>query len=208
VTISIPPASDAVESEANLATSPQQQRPRLGAVIPAYNRERTIERSIESALEQSTPANQVVVVDDGSTDSTVERARQFGGQITLLEQKNQGASVARNRGVDALDCDWIAFLDSDDYWPSDYVERMSDAISATAGAADVYFADTYFRDAETPYALWERANFSIDGPFRVVDDATGWVMMPLQPFAVPASVITCSSCWASVGRSVPFRTSA
>ncbi len=88
---------------------------RFGVVIPTYNRADLIAATLQSVLAQEHPAARIIVVDDGSTDDTVARARAFAPAVTVLEQTNAGPGAARNRGIDAADdCDYIAFLDSDD----------------------------------------------------------------------------------------------
>ena len=89
---------------------------KISAVIPAYNSEVTIGRAIDSVLKQTRPADEVLVVDDGSTDSTAEIIRSYGDKVHLFQQENAGVSVARNAGVNAATGDWIAFLDADDEW--------------------------------------------------------------------------------------------
>jgi glycosyltransferase involved in cell wall biosynthesis len=86
----------------------------ISVVIPAYNAEKYITRSIESVLAQTRPADEIIVVDDGSSDNTAEVVRSFGDKVILIEQENSGASVARNTGIEAAKSEWIAFLDADD----------------------------------------------------------------------------------------------
>ena len=88
---------------------------KISVVIPAYNAERYIARAIRSVLAQTRPAEEIVVVDDGSTDGTAGRVH-FGHAVRLIQQPNAGASVARNTGIEAATGDWIAFLDADDEW--------------------------------------------------------------------------------------------
>lgn len=85
-------------------------------VIPTYNREKTINRAIDSVLAQTCPALEVIVVDDGSTDGTAERLATYGKKIRIIRCENNGASAARNRGVAEATGRWIAFHDSDDVW--------------------------------------------------------------------------------------------
>ena len=89
---------------------------KISVVIPAYNAEKTIGRAIESVLSQTRPADEVIVVDDGSTDVTAEVVRLYGDKVVLIQQENAGASVARNTGINAAKGNWIAFLDGDDEW--------------------------------------------------------------------------------------------
>jgi len=86
------------------------------AVIPAYNAERYLDRAIESVLEQSRPAEEIIVVDDGSTDRTAKVAEGYAPKVRLIIQSNTGASGARNTGIKAAQSEWIAFLDADDEW--------------------------------------------------------------------------------------------
>lgn len=88
----------------------------ISAVIPAYNCEKYIARAIESVLNQTRPVQEIVVVDDGSTDNTAEVARSFGDRVRLIQQPNAGVSAARNTAIRAAAGDWIAFLDADDEW--------------------------------------------------------------------------------------------
>jgi hypothetical protein len=84
-------------------------------VIPAHNRATTVARAVTSALAQTTPAAEVLVVDDGSDDNTTNAAREAGARV-LQHEGTRGAGAARNTGVSAATQPWIAFLDSDDEW--------------------------------------------------------------------------------------------
>ena len=88
----------------------------VSVVIPAYNAEEYIWRTIESVLKQSRGADEIIVVDDGSTDCTGAAVKRFGEKIRYIRQENAGASVARNTGIEAAEHEWIAFLDADDEW--------------------------------------------------------------------------------------------
>ena len=87
----------------------------ISVVIPAYNRVSTLARAIDSVLEQSYKASEIIVVDDGSSDATSEVAKMYP-EVLLLRQNNMGVSTARNNGVMMASTEWIAFLDSDDTW--------------------------------------------------------------------------------------------
>jgi glycosyltransferase involved in cell wall biosynthesis len=90
--------------------------PRFTVVIPCFNGARYIEQALKSALEQSYPPEEILVIDDGSTDGSLEIARAFGTRVTCLEQAHQGPSTARNLGTARARGDFIAFLDADDVW--------------------------------------------------------------------------------------------
>ncbi len=88
----------------------------VSVVIPAYNVEKYIGRAIDSVLAQTRRPDEIIVVDDGSTDNTAEVIRSYGSKVCFIRQENAGASVARNTGVQAATSEWIAFLDADDEW--------------------------------------------------------------------------------------------
>ena len=93
---------------------------RVSVVIPAYRSAATIGRAIRSVLEQTHPATEIIVVDDGSPDDQAALVNQaYGGRVTLVRKPNGGAASARNSGMDWATGDYIAFLDADDYWEAD-----------------------------------------------------------------------------------------
>lgn len=88
--------------------------PLVTVVIPCFNAERWIRQAIESVLNQSYPKIEVVVVDDGSTDGSLDVVRSFGDSVICTTGPNQGPSAARNRGLKMARGEWIQFLDADD----------------------------------------------------------------------------------------------
>lgn len=95
--------------------------PRFSVIIPAYNSAATLARAIDSVLAQSYPAQEIIVVDDGSTDGTSEVAARYASKLRYTHQANAGVSSARNQGAQAACGDWIAFLDADDWY---YPDRL------------------------------------------------------------------------------------
>ncbi len=96
--------------------------PTIAVVIPAWNSAQTIRTALESVLCQSRPADEVIVVDDGSADHTARVVRRFGDAVRLIQQGNGGSAVARQTGSLAAAAEYIAYLDADDWWPSDKLE--------------------------------------------------------------------------------------
>lgn len=93
---------------------------RVSAIITAYNSEAFIAEAINSVLKQSRVVDEIVVVDDGSTDTTRQVVAEFADQgIKFIQQHNQGAGAARNKGIKETTGDFIAFLDADDIWLED-----------------------------------------------------------------------------------------
>jgi glycosyltransferase involved in cell wall biosynthesis len=101
---------------------------KISAVIPAYNAEKYIARSINSVLNQTCPVDEIIVVDDGSTDSTAEVIKSYGRKVRYIHQQNAGVSAARNTGIQAATCEWVAFLDADDEWLPEKIERQVENI--------------------------------------------------------------------------------
>jgi glycosyltransferase involved in cell wall biosynthesis len=89
---------------------------KISVIIPAFNAAAYIQRALESVLRQTRPADEIIVVDDGSTDGTAQAVRSLDKGILLISQKNAGTGAARNTGIKAASGDWIAFLDADDLW--------------------------------------------------------------------------------------------
>jgi glycosyltransferase involved in cell wall biosynthesis len=97
--------------------------PLVSIVIPCFNRENYIETAVNSALEQTYKNIEVIVVDDGSTDNSLEVLSQYEDKISLITQENKGVSAARNTGISAVNGEFIIFLDSDDWLSNDLVEN-------------------------------------------------------------------------------------
>lgn len=96
--------------------------PHISVIVPTYNRAHTLGRALDSALAQSLKPFEIIVVDDGSTDSTAETVEYWRGRnvdfqgLIYLKTENRGVSSARNVGASKAKGDWLAFLDSDDEW--------------------------------------------------------------------------------------------
>ncbi len=112
-------------------------------VIPAYNAASTVAEAVDSALSQTVADVDVIVVDDGSTDSTADRAER-DGPVSVVRTENRGVSAARNEGIARAGGRFVAFLDADDLWEPGKLERQVDALErepeaamAVTGARDV-----------------------------------------------------------------------
>ena len=90
--------------------------PLVSIIIPTYNRAETVCMAVNSALSQAYCNKEIIVVDDGSTDGTYEKLKEFDGKIRLMQQQNAGPSAARNAGASVSRGDILSFLDSDDLW--------------------------------------------------------------------------------------------
>ena len=94
----------------------------VSVVLPAFNSESTIRRSIDSVLRQTRPADEIVVVDDGSTDGSADVIKSYGDKVRYVYQENSSCAGARNSGIKAAKYRWIALQDADDEWLEDKLE--------------------------------------------------------------------------------------
>ena len=109
------------------------ESPKFSVIIPVYNSAETLPRAIESVVEQTWPAYEIIVVDDGSTDNSMQVANGFASKVRVIQQSNAGVSAARNRGAESATGDWLAFLDADDWyypdrlkWHAEWIGRDAD----------------------------------------------------------------------------------
>lgn len=144
----------------------------VSVVIPAYNHERFVVAAVTSALEQTRPPLEVIVVNDGSTDGTVDRLATFGAAVTVISQPNAGVSRARNVGIAATSADLVAFLDADDEWLPTKLERQ---LSAYAADPDLGLVHCAVEDIDAEGRVLDRH----------LDGMSGWVADELLLFRRP-----------------------
>jgi len=116
----------------------------LGVIVPVYNTEKYIRECLDSLLSQSVPFDEIIIINDGSTDKTKDICEEYAScnkNIVLVNQENQGQASARNYGMSISKSDYICFVDSDDYIEKNYVETVKKQIDNEL--------DILFFDAET-----------------------------------------------------------
>lgn len=96
----------------------------ISVVIPAYNAASFIEETLESVLKQTLPPSEVLVIDDGSTDETAKVAERFAPAVRVIRRPNSRAAATRNFGVETATSEWVAFVDADDIWEPNKLERQ------------------------------------------------------------------------------------
>lgn len=114
---------------------------KISIIIPLYNGSLLINRCLDSVFNQKGKFElEVIVIDDGSTDNSVELVKQYPKSIILIQQPNQGPAAARNKGIEATTGKYLAFLDADDYWEPDFLsetvaflESYPEAIAVSVG---------------------------------------------------------------------------
>src|SRR5437879_4874008 len=94
----------------------------VSVIIPAYNSSKTICRAVESVLAQTVPADEIIVVDDGSSDDLKKSLGTLEKRVAYFRKPNGGAASARNFGIEQSRGELIAFLDADDYWEANKLE--------------------------------------------------------------------------------------
>jgi len=120
--------------------------PLFSTVIPVFNRAALIQATLDSVLAQELPDQEVIVVDDGSTDATLETLATYGDRIRVLQQKNSGPAVARNLGIRHATGQYIATFDSDDLWFPWTLATYAEAIQRHGTPAFIAGAQFVFRN--------------------------------------------------------------
>ncbi|WP_413171245.1 glycosyltransferase family 2 protein [Anabaena azotica] len=116
---------------------------KVSILIPCYNAEQWIAQSIESALNQTYPNKEVIVVDDGSTDGSLEVIKSFGDAICWVTGKNRGGNIARNRLLETSTGNWLQYLDADDYLLPTKIENQINFLTQ-ASSADIIYSPSIF----------------------------------------------------------------
>lgn len=159
----------------------------VSVIIPTYNRAEWVMGSIESALGQTRPPDEIIVIDDGSTDDTPRVLAEVPPGVRCIRQDNAGVSEARNRGVREATGRWIAFLDSDDRW---YPEKLEIQLAALA-AGDAEWSISNGNLAPSLDRIPENAPQSFEAAFPLVADtgrpAGDWFADHLEERAVETS---------------------
>lgn len=161
----------------------------VSVIIPTYNRATTLVRSLASAINQSVPPREIILVDDGSTDRSEILVRRQFPQVRYLKQPNLGVSRARNCGIAAARGEWIAFLDSDDEW-------LPGKLAAQMGALQ---REPFSRICHTD-EIWLRCGKHLN-PMKKHQKRGGLIFQHCLPLCVisPSAVIIHRSVFQHVG---------
>jgi len=151
----------------------------ISVIIPAFNRAHTLARALDSVLAQNHPVIEIIVVDDGSSDDTLELLEHGYPQVTVILQDNKGVSAARNAGIKAASGDWIALLDSDDEWLPGKLEAQVRTLQAQADIRLCHSDEIWMRNGR-------RVN-----PMRKHQKIGGWIYQQCLPLCVisPSSTL-------------------
>jgi glycosyltransferase involved in cell wall biosynthesis len=121
-------------------------KPLVSVIIPTFNRAYCLAESIRSVLDQSFTDFELIVVDDGSTDRTVQVVREFPDIQLISLEKNEGVSFARNLGIERAQGDWVAFLDSDDLWEKGKLQAQMNWVEQHPDCQAVYTDEIWIRN--------------------------------------------------------------
>lgn len=152
--------------------------PKVSVIIPTYNRAHCVGEAIDSVLAQDPPADEVIVIDDGSTDSTPQVLEGYGDRITVIRQANGGAGAARNAGLRQAKGEWITFADSDDLWcPGRLALLHRDLASEENHDIVIHVADLRMTGDGYDRGLFEMQGWKLsDGEAERVEDPLGRAM--------------------------------
>ncbi|MBD3223088.1 MAG: glycosyltransferase [Caldithrix sp.] len=161
----------------------------ISVIIPAYNREQLIVRTIESVLAQTDLPAEVIVIDDGSTDYTAKVLDTFGSKIKIVHQEHSGVSKARNTGIQLANSPWLAFLDSDDVWLSQKLEQ-----------AKKFWQENPHYSIFQSEEIWIRGGRRVN-PKRKHRKFGGWIFRKSLPLCIvsPSAVIVHRRVFEQVG---------
>lgn len=119
----------------------------FSVILPVYNRAATLAPALESVLNQTRPAEEILVIDDGSKDDIEAALASYGDRVTLIRQANGGVANARNTAAKAAKGTWLSFQDSDDLWASDHLETQARDLATASEDVVCHLGDvTYIGD--------------------------------------------------------------
>lgn len=144
--------------------------PQVSVVIATYNRGYCIGQAVNSVLTQTFRDYELIVVNDGSTDETLRVLQAYGDQIRIIDQENRGVSAARNRGIANARGEWVAFLDSDDEWEPEKLERQM-ACAAQYDDLAMISCDALIQDL---HGQWHDI-------FKLCEDVDSWGITSYRP---------------------------
>jgi len=153
---------------------------RISVVIPSYNRRHTLKRALQSVIEQTSAVDEIILVDDGSSDDSAAMTAQLFPDVKVIRQSNRGVSAARNRGIRAARHDWVALLDSDDSWLAHKIQSIREAARRHPGHV-LYHSDE----------IWMRRGVRVN-PMQKHRKSGGWIFkqcLPLCAISPSASVL-------------------
>lgn len=177
---------------------------KVSIIIPVYNAELYLKVTIESILQQTYSNIEIIIVDDSSTDKSLEIAHSFErDNVKVIQQKNAGAAVARNTGFSHSNGDYIQFMDADDYLSYDKIEKQVAALDVATGKIAVCNYEQFTTEAdmliEKDTTYQNDFIFSADDPANFLINLYGgngpYNFIQTNCWLVPRDIINCSGVW-------------
>ena len=162
--------------------------PLFSTVIPVFNRAELIRPTLDSVLAQEFADQEVIVVDDGSTDDTLKTLASYGGRVRVLQQKNSGPAVARNRGIAEATGKYITILDSDDLWFPWTLATYAEAIATDDAPAFLAGAPAVFTDESEVRAI-QRAPLKAERFPDYLASGNAWRWFSASSFVLRAEAV-------------------
>ena len=165
--------------------------PLVSILIPAYNAEKWIRQCIESALGQTYPRKEVIVIDDGSTDRTIEEIQRFGDRISFVKSAHAGANAVRNQLTRLAKGEWLQYLDADDYLRPNKVADQIGFMRSCDRQLDVVYSPMIVRHEtiQTEYAT------TITPPYDTNLQFLRWVSFSTHGILLRRSAVLEVGCW-------------
>jgi glycosyltransferase involved in cell wall biosynthesis len=164
--------------------------PLISVVIPTYQHALFVGQAIKSVLSQTFNDYEIIIIDDGSTDNTSDVLSVFGDQITVIKQANRGQPASRNMGIAHSSGEFIAFLDADDIWLANKLEKQLETFEHQPDLGLVY-ADTILFNGEN----------KLGNAFTLLPPKSGWIFNDLfkENFIPMSTVVVRRQCFAQAG---------
>ena len=160
--------------------------PKVSVIIPTYNRSKFVTKAINSVLAQTFTDYEIIVIDDGSNDNTKEVLCSYDAKIKYIYQNNSGVSAARNAGIKKAKGKWIAFLDSDDEWTSEYLSwqmkqaekypRVFTHITNSITILPNGKKENHFLETKLLPKFKKKSNILLERPFYIITKHLPWLM--------------------------------
>ncbi len=162
---------------------------RISVVVPSFNRKHTLGRALESVFAQTSTVDEIIVVDDGSTDGSSDTIQRDFPSVRVIHQSNLGVSAARNHGIADAKFDWIAFLDSDDSWLPQKIDQIRKARQLHPEFV-LYHSDE----------IWVRRGIRVN-PMQKHSKSGGWIFERCLPLCTisPSATVICKATLCSLG---------
>jgi len=171
-------------------------QPLVSIIIPIYNTEAFAADAIQSALDQTWPAKEIIAVDDGSTDRSAEVLKSFAPRIKVIEQENRGASAARNRARSHAQGEFIQYLDADDFLAADKIEiQMNRLLAESPGRIASSAWGRFYDLPQNPVFTTEPVWTDSDAIDWLINSWCGGGMMPCHAWLTPRAVADQAGLW-------------